>query len=90
VKYVLIGLLKVWRLAISPLYGNVCRYYPSCSAYAEQAVLELGPLRGFVVALWRLVRCNPFSSGGLDPLDSRRLFRSEGADADAEHREVPV
>lgn len=51
---------------------------------------ELGLFKGFVVAFWRLLRCNPFSPGGLDPLESRRLFRSEGAGAEAERREVSV
>lgn len=82
--------IRAYRRWISPLLGARCRYYPTCSAYAEQAVRELGPLKGFVVALWRLLRCNPFSSGGLDPLESRRLFRSEGARPDAEHREAHV
>jgi putative membrane protein insertion efficiency factor len=61
---------------ISPLLGQRCRYYPSCSAYAEEAVRELGPLRGFIVAAWRVLRCNPLTPGGLDPLENRRLFRS--------------
>ena len=82
--------LRLYRRRLSPLLGARCRYYPSCSSYAEQAVTELGLARGFVVAFWRLLRCNPFSPGGLDPLESRRLFRSEGAGADAERREVPV
>ena len=83
-----LGFLGFYRRRISPLFGARCRYYPTCSAYAEQAVRELGAARGTIVALWRLVRCNPFSPGGMDPLESRRLFRSEGAEADAERREV--
>ena len=80
--------LGLYRRRISPLLGARCRYYPTCSAYAEQAVRELGAVRGTIVALWRLVRCNPLSPGGMDPLESRRLFRSEGAEANAERREV--
>ena len=80
--------LRLYRRRLSPLLGARCRYYPSCSAYAEQAVVELGLFKGFVIGLWRLLRCNPLSPGGLDPLESRRLFRSEGAGADAERREV--
>lgn len=52
-----------------------CRYEPTCSAYAEQAIRELGVLRGSVLAAWRILRCNPFSAGGVDRLEDRRLFR---------------
>jgi len=68
--------IRIYRRLISPLLGPRCRYYPTCSQYAEQAVRELGPFRGTIVAVWRVLRCNPLSSGGLDPLESRRLFRS--------------
>jgi putative membrane protein insertion efficiency factor len=67
--------IRGYRRFISPLLGPRCRYYPTCSAYAEQAVRELGPLRGTIVAVWRVLRCNPLSPGGLDPLEDRRLFR---------------
>jgi putative membrane protein insertion efficiency factor len=68
--------LRGYRRWISPALPPRCRYYPSCSAYAEQALRELGPFKGTVVAFWRVLRCNPLSSGGLDPLENRRLFRS--------------
>lgn len=67
--------IRGYRRFISPLLGPRCRYYPTCSAYAEQAVRELGPIRGLIVASWRVLRCNPLSAGGLDPLENRRLFR---------------
>ena len=67
--------LRVYRRFVSPALRPRCRYYPSCSAYAEEAVTELGILRGTVVAAWRLLRCNPWSRGGYDPLEARRLFR---------------
>lgn len=70
-----------YRKLISPLLGQRCRYYPTCSAYAEQALRQLGPIRGSIVAAWRVIRCNPLSSGGLDPLESRRLFRSDRSPA---------
>ena len=63
VKYVLIGLLKAYRLVISPLYGNVCRYYPSCSAYALRAVQVHGAVRGSWLAGRRLLRCHPWTAG---------------------------
>ena len=74
-KYVLIGLLKAYRFLISPLYGQVCRYHPSCSAYALEALRELGLVRGSIVAAWRLLRCNPWSHGGVDQVRDRGLFR---------------
>ncbi|HKJ36472.1 MAG TPA: membrane protein insertion efficiency factor YidD [Solirubrobacterales bacterium] len=74
---VLLAPIRFYRRFISPLGGPRCRYYPTCSTYAEQAVRELGPVRGTILAGWRVVRCNPFSAGGLDPLENRRLFRSD-------------
>lgn len=68
--------LRVYSRMISPALPARCKYYPSCSAYAEQAVRELGVLRGAILAAWRLARCNPWSHGGVDELADRRLFRS--------------
>lgn len=67
-KHILIGLLKIYRLVISPLYGDVCRYYPSCSAYALSAVTRHGALRGSWYAARRLLRCHPWAAGGYDPV----------------------
>jgi putative membrane protein insertion efficiency factor len=77
VKYVLIGLLKVWRLCISPLYGDVCRYYPSCSAYALRAVQYHGAVRGSWYTVRRLLRCHPWAAGGYDPVRGTPEFDEE-------------
>jgi putative membrane protein insertion efficiency factor len=76
-KYVLIGLLKLYRLLISPLYGNVCRYYPSCSAYALRAVQVHGAARGSWLAVCRLLRCHPWARGGYDPVPGTPEFVEE-------------
>jgi uncharacterized protein len=75
VKRLLLALIGAYRRWISPAFGRRCRYEPTCSAYAEQAIRELGPWRGSIVAGWRLLRCNPLSDGGIDDVDDRRLFR---------------
>src|SRR3954453_5537339 len=79
-KYLLIGLLKAYRLVISPLYGNVCRYYPSCSAYALIAVQRHGAARGSWLAARRLLRCHPWARGGYDPVPG-----TEEHDHDPDH-----
>jgi putative membrane protein insertion efficiency factor len=66
VRQLLIGLLKAYRFAISPLYGQVCRYYPTCSAYALQAVEVHGAARGSWLAVRRVLRCHPWAAGGVD------------------------
>ena len=73
--------LRLYQRLISPALGPRCRYYPSCSEYAVQAIREFGILRGLVLAGWRLLRCNPFSHGGLDPVSAQRLFRHGRANA---------
>ena len=67
--------IRVYKAVISPGLGQRCKYYPSCSEYAIQAVREYGILRGLVLAAWRLLRCNPLSHGGMDPVSAQRLFR---------------
>jgi hypothetical protein len=74
---VLIGVLKAWRLLISPWYGNVCRYYPSCSAYALRAVEFHGAWKGSLLAARRLLSCHPWSPGGYDPVRGTPEFDDE-------------
>lgn len=71
-KHLLIGLLKLYRLLISPLYGQVCRYYPSCSAYALEAVEVHGSVRGSWLAVRRVARCHPWAAGGVDKVPPPR------------------
>ena len=66
--------IRIYQRTLSRGLGQRCRYYPSCSEYAAQAIERFGILRGLVLAGWRLLRCNPWSRGGFDPVDSQRLF----------------
>jgi putative membrane protein insertion efficiency factor len=74
---VLLAPVRAYRRFVSPALPARCKYHPTCSAYAVQAVRELGPIRGTIVAAWRLARCNPWSNGGYDPVSARRLFKPE-------------
>jgi putative membrane protein insertion efficiency factor len=67
--------IRAYRRFLSPLVAPRCRYYPTCSTYAEQAIRELGAVRGSVLAVWRVLRCNPFSPGGVDHVADRTIFR---------------
>ncbi len=70
-RLALIGLLRLYRLVISPLYGQTCRFYPSCSAYALEAVTQWGAVRGCWLSARRLLRCHPWNPGGVDPVPAR-------------------
>jgi putative membrane protein insertion efficiency factor len=59
---------------VSPLLPARCKYEPTCSSYAVQAIRRFGIVRGVVLAVWRLLRCNPLSDGGFDPVEEQRLF----------------
>ena len=68
VRAVLIGLIRGYQLVLSPLLGNHCRFYPSCSQYAREAIERHGVPRGLWLAIRRLSRCHPWHPGGLDPV----------------------
>lgn len=67
--------IQLYRRLISPALPRRCRYEPTCSAYAVDAVRDFGVLRGMILAGWRLLRCNPFSRGGYDPVEAQTLFK---------------
>jgi putative membrane protein insertion efficiency factor len=68
--------IVVYQRLISPALPRRCKYEPTCSRYALQAISSYGVLRGLVLAGWRLLRCNPFSYGGYDPVEAQRLFKT--------------
>ena len=68
--------VRLYQRLVSPVLGPRCRYYPSCSEYAVQAVTRFGILRGAVLTAWRVLRCNPWSHGGVDLPVDQRLFRT--------------
>ena len=77
-KYVAISLVYVYRWTVSPLLGNRCKYHPSCSQYALDALSEYGFFKGSILAGWRLLRCTPWSHGGVDYAKDQRLFHRGG------------
>ena len=70
-----LALLRTYQVVISPVLPVQCKYHPTCSAYAVEAIRAFGILRGLVLAGWRLLRCNPWSVGGIDRVEAQRLFR---------------
>jgi putative membrane protein insertion efficiency factor len=74
VKYAAIGLVRLYQFLLSPLSAGSCKYHPSCSQYAIDALRQYGFFRGTVLACWRLLRCNPWSHGGVDYAKDQRLF----------------
>ncbi len=72
-RFALIGLIRLYRLTLSPMMGGACRFHPTCSVYAEEAIRNTGAVRGLLLAVWRILRCSPLSRGGLDDPPVRRL-----------------
>jgi putative membrane protein insertion efficiency factor len=71
--------IRGYQRFLSPALPRSCRYHPSCSQYAVDALRTYGVPRGSVLAVWRIMRCNPFSDGGYDPVERQTLFRSPPA-----------
>ena len=74
-RSIAIAPILLYRYLVSPLIGRRCKYEPTCSRYAADAIRQYGILRGVVLAGWRLLRCNPWSYGGYDPVEDQRVFR---------------
>lgn len=75
-KSLVIAPIRAYQQVISPLFPRRCKYHPTCSAYAVGAVREFGVIRGVVLASWRLLRCNPWSHGGVDYPHDQKVFRT--------------
>lgn len=73
-KKILLLLVKFYRSRISPLKKPCCKYYPTCSAYALTAIEKHGALKGSALAVWRILRCNPWSLGGVDEVPDKFCF----------------
>jgi hypothetical protein len=71
--------VRAYRRWLSPALPQRCKYHPSCSAYAVEAVRSYGVIRGSVLAGWRVMRCNPWSHGGYDPVERQQLFQQHRA-----------
>lgn len=97
-RMLLVWSIRGYQILISPAIPRRCKYYPSCSQYAVDALTQYGVLRGIVLAGWRLLRCNPLSYGGYDPVERQTLFSSRRAtgacpvcgDAGAEAASAPL
>ncbi len=85
----LIAPIRLYQRLISPAIAPRCRYYPTCSSYAVEAIRELGPIRGAILAAWRVLRCNPWSHGGVDELSDRTLFRGTPTRSERTARPAP-
>jgi putative membrane protein insertion efficiency factor len=78
-RRIVLAPILLWAKVISPALPPRCKYHPSCSNYAIEAIGRYGILRGLVLATWRVLRCNPWSHGGVDPVDAQTLFRPRPA-----------
>lgn len=80
VRLALLGFVRAYR-ALPPILGGRCRFHPSCSAYAEQALRRHGAIKGSILGVWRVLRCSPLTAGGPDPVPPRGAWRAPSYDA---------
>jgi putative membrane protein insertion efficiency factor len=88
VKRFLLALVDAYRRLVSPALPRRCKYEPTCSAYAAESIRRFGAARGLLLAGWRLLRCNPFSHGGFDPVPRHFTLKVGPVDPSAYHGEV--
>lgn len=86
-KKILLFFLKVYKKVISPLFPPCCRFMPTCSEYAMEAISRFGAIRGTALAAWRLLRCNPFCKGGYDPVPEKFTFKRQKQKIETEENE---
>lgn len=72
-RALLTALIRLYRLVLSPWMGNQCRFYPTCSVYAEDAIITHGSLKGSALAVRRLCKCHPWHPGGMDPVPTKKI-----------------
>lgn len=87
-KYIVIGIIRFYQKCISPLFPPKCKYYPTCSCYALSAVKKFGAVRGSALAVWRILRCNPWSLGGIDYVPDKFTFKVKKYDYSQFHSEA--
>ncbi len=87
-KYLMIGLVRLYQKLISPIKPSCCRFTPSCSAYAVEAFYKRGFFIGFILTVWRILRCNPFSKGGYDPVPLKGLRNPKNAESKGNENET--
>jgi uncharacterized protein len=85
VKALFIGAIRAYQVFVSPGLPGRCKYYPSCSHYAIDAIRDYGAARGSILAAWRILRCNPLSNGGYDPVSRQKLFATRCSHGDITH-----
>ena len=81
-------MIRTYQRRVSPAFPRRCRYEPSCSSYAAESIARFGVIRGVLLALWRLLRCNPFSHGGFDPVPERFTLKVGPVDPAVHHGEA--
>ncbi|MGB1159122.1 MAG: membrane protein insertion efficiency factor YidD [Porticoccaceae bacterium] len=84
-RRLILGLIKLYQLVLSPLLGKNCRFHPTCSEYAAEAIDRHGVVRGGYLSLRRLIKCHPFHSGGFDPVPDLQELPRDDAPTDKNH-----
>ena len=87
-KHVMIWLIRLYQKIISPIKRPCCRFTPTCSAYAIEAFQKRGFFVGFGLTVWRILRCNPFSKGGYDPVPERKVRKNKTGAQESEPTEI--